>query len=89
MLTTWKKQYLSFSGRLTLIDSVLDNIPTYFMALDPIAAKSRSSLTEQEETFFGMETTSTTRSTWSTGLKRFNQDDAGLWNEINTAKLGE
>lgn len=39
MLATWKKQYLSFSGMLTLIYSVLDNIPTTFMALFPITTK--------------------------------------------------
>ena len=32
-LASWQQQYLSLGGRLTLINSVLDNIPTYFMSL--------------------------------------------------------
>ncbi|CAN4101781.1 unnamed protein product [Withania somnifera] len=33
---TWQSEYLSMGGRLTLISSVLDSIPTYFMFLFPI-----------------------------------------------------
>ncbi|KAG5592568.1 hypothetical protein H5410_043082 [Solanum commersonii] len=32
-LASWQQQYLSLGGRLTLINSVLDSIPTYFMSL--------------------------------------------------------
>ncbi|KAG5616309.1 hypothetical protein H5410_016133 [Solanum commersonii] len=35
-LATWKMQYLSMGGRLTLINSVLDSIPTCCMSLFPI-----------------------------------------------------
>ncbi|XP_059285619.1 uncharacterized protein LOC132039092 [Lycium ferocissimum] len=35
-LTRWKSQYLSLGGRLTLINSVLDALPTYLMSLLPI-----------------------------------------------------
>lgn len=38
-LTRWKSQYLSFGGRLTLIISVLDSLPTYVMSLFPIQPK--------------------------------------------------
>ncbi|PHU07167.1 Ubiquitin carboxyl-terminal hydrolase isozyme L5 [Capsicum chinense] len=44
MLATWKKQYLSFSGRPSLINNVLDNIPTYFMTVFPIPAKIQEQL---------------------------------------------
>ena len=32
-LSTWKAKTLSFGGRLTLINSVLGNIPTYYLSL--------------------------------------------------------
>nr|XP_009800410.1 PREDICTED: uncharacterized protein LOC104246308 [Nicotiana sylvestris]XP_016445624.1 PREDICTED: uncharacterized protein LOC107770805 [Nicotiana tabacum] len=35
-LSRWKTQYLSMGGRLVLINSVLDSIPTYMMSLFPI-----------------------------------------------------
>lgn len=34
-----KAQYLSLGGRLILISSVLDSLPTYVMSLFPIPAK--------------------------------------------------
>ncbi|WMV15497.1 hypothetical protein MTR67_008882 [Solanum verrucosum] len=35
-LTRWKSQYLSLGGRLTLINVVLDALPTYMLSLFPI-----------------------------------------------------
>ncbi|WMV42466.1 hypothetical protein MTR67_035851 [Solanum verrucosum] len=35
-LVNWKSQYLSLGGRLSLINSVLDSMPTYMMSLFPI-----------------------------------------------------
>ncbi|WMV13960.1 hypothetical protein MTR67_007345 [Solanum verrucosum] len=35
-LARWKRQYLSLGGRVTLINSVLDAMPTYMMSLFPI-----------------------------------------------------
>ena len=35
-LTRWKSQYISFGGRVTLINSVLDALPTYMMSIFPI-----------------------------------------------------
>jgi len=35
-LARWKSQYLSLGGRVTLIKSVLDGLPTYMMSLFPI-----------------------------------------------------
>lgn len=42
-LTTWRKQYLSFGGRLTLISSVLDGTPAYLMSLFqlPVSVEKR------------------------------------------------
>jgi len=38
-LARWSAQYLSVGGRLILINSVLDSLPTYVMSLFPIPAK--------------------------------------------------
>ncbi|WMV11771.1 hypothetical protein MTR67_005156 [Solanum verrucosum] len=38
-LSGWKAQYLSLGGRLILINSVLDSLPTYVMSLFPIPGK--------------------------------------------------
>jgi len=38
-LALWKSQYLSLGGRVTLINSVLDCLPTYIMSLFPIPGK--------------------------------------------------
>ena len=35
-LASWKSQYLSLGGRLTLVKSVLDALPSYMMSLFPI-----------------------------------------------------
>lgn len=37
-LAQWKAQYLSLGGRVTLINSMLDSLPTYVMSLFPIPA---------------------------------------------------
>ena len=34
-LSRWKAQYLSLGGRVILINSVLDSLPTYIMSLFP------------------------------------------------------
>lgn len=38
-LANWKCQYLSLGGRLTLVNTVLDALPSYMMSLFPIPAK--------------------------------------------------
>lgn len=38
-LAAWQMHYLSMGGRLTLINSVLDSIPTYYLSLFPIPSK--------------------------------------------------
>ncbi|XP_049352129.1 uncharacterized protein LOC125816557 [Solanum verrucosum] len=38
-LAIWKSQYLSLGGRQTLINAVLDSLPTYVMSLFPLPAK--------------------------------------------------
>ncbi|XP_070025308.1 uncharacterized protein [Nicotiana sylvestris] len=43
-LATWQRQYISLGDKLTLINNVLDSIPTYFMALFPIPTKVQKQL---------------------------------------------
>ncbi|RVX12485.1 putative ribonuclease H protein [Vitis vinifera] len=50
-LATWKKQYLSKEGRLTLIKSALSNLPIYFMSLFVIPRKVRLRLEEIQREF--------------------------------------
>ena len=38
-LANWKANYLSLGGRVTLINSVLDVLPTYVMSLFPLLAQ--------------------------------------------------
>ncbi|WMV41703.1 hypothetical protein MTR67_035088 [Solanum verrucosum] len=40
-LSGWKAQYLSLGGRLILINSVLDSLPTYVMSLFPIPLRRK------------------------------------------------
>ena len=50
-LATWKKQYLSKGGRLTLIKSTLSNLPIYFMSLFVIPRKVRIRLEKIQREF--------------------------------------
>jgi hypothetical protein len=38
LLASWKMMYLSKGSRITLINSTLSNLPTYFMSLFPLPA---------------------------------------------------
>ena len=50
-LATWKKQYLSKGGRLTLIKSTLSNLPIYFLSLFVIPRKVRLRLEKIQREF--------------------------------------
>ena len=50
-LGTWKKQYLSKGGRLTLIKSTLSNLPIHFMSLFVIPKKVRLRLERIQREF--------------------------------------
>lgn len=50
-LATWQMQYLSMGGRLTLINSVLDSIPTYIMSLFPMPSKVQKHLDKVGRSF--------------------------------------
>ncbi|WKA06598.1 hypothetical protein VitviT2T_024493 [Vitis vinifera] len=50
-LATWKKQYLSKGGRLTLMKSTLSNLPIYFMSLFVIPRKVRIRLEKIQKEF--------------------------------------
>ncbi|KAH0634712.1 hypothetical protein KY290_035831 [Solanum tuberosum] len=50
-LAKWKAQYLSMGGRLILINSVLDSLPTYVKSLFPIPAKVVKKLDKMKRKF--------------------------------------
>ena len=50
-LASWQQQYLSLRGRVTLINSVLDSVPTYFMSLFLVPAKVQNHLDKTRRDF--------------------------------------
>ena len=50
-LALWKRQYISKGGRLTLIRSVLSNMPTYLLSLFRIPKKVRFRLEKIQRDF--------------------------------------
>lgn len=48
----WRSQYLSLGGRLTLINSVLDAMPTYMMSLFPIPMSVSKKLDSTRRNFY-------------------------------------
>lgn len=72
LLAIWKSQYLSRGGRVTLINSVLDALPTYMMSMYPMPASVRDRLDAIRINFlFGKEIVIQTFTifTWSNGIK--------------------
>ncbi|XP_059301796.1 uncharacterized protein LOC132053699 [Lycium ferocissimum] len=71
-LTSWKSQYLSLGGRLTLINSVLDALPTYMMSLLPIPRGIEKKINKVRREFLwhgnkdksGVEDCDTQQATW-------------------------
>ncbi|WMV52976.1 hypothetical protein MTR67_046361 [Solanum verrucosum] len=51
-LTRWKSQYLSLGGRVTLIKSVLDALPTYMLSLFPLPKSIGKKLNKLRRVFF-------------------------------------
>ncbi|RVW96061.1 hypothetical protein CK203_027744 [Vitis vinifera] len=68
-LATWKKQYLSKGGRLTLIKSTLSNLPIYFMSLFVIPRKVRLRLEKIQREFLWEILRREGRSTWKMALE--------------------
>ncbi|KAG5569955.1 hypothetical protein H5410_059721 [Solanum commersonii] len=50
-LARWKSQYLSLGGRVTLIKSVLDGLPTYMMSLFPISKNIEKKINRLRRSF--------------------------------------
>ncbi|PWA72043.1 RNA-directed DNA polymerase, eukaryota, Reverse transcriptase zinc-binding domain protein [Artemisia annua] len=51
-LSSWKARLLSVGGRLTLIRSVLSNLPIYYMSLYPVPVAIRKKLEAMRNKFF-------------------------------------
>jgi hypothetical protein len=50
-LAGWKRMYLSKGARLTLINSALSNIPTYYLSLFPIPVRVANRLDKIQKDF--------------------------------------
>jgi len=50
-LAIWKGQYLSLGGRVILVNSVLDALPTYVMSLFPLPSKVRKRIDKIRRNF--------------------------------------
>ena len=50
-LDGWKKAYLSFEGRITLIHSCLSHIPSYFLSLFKIPASMAAKIERLQRDF--------------------------------------
>ncbi|WMV29386.1 hypothetical protein MTR67_022771, partial [Solanum verrucosum] len=98
-LATWQMQYLSFGGRVTLINSVMDSIPTYHMSLFPIPAKVLEKLNRMRRNFlwegnskdhnFHLVKWAKVTQPKSQGGCGYGTEDIGLWKEVIKAKHGE
>ncbi|RVW35045.1 hypothetical protein CK203_079833 [Vitis vinifera] len=53
-LDGWKKAYLSLGGRITLIQSCLSHIPSYFLSLFKIPVSIASKIEKMQRDFFGL-----------------------------------
>ncbi|WMV09233.1 hypothetical protein MTR67_002618 [Solanum verrucosum] len=72
-LTGWKSQYLSLGGRLTLINAVLDALPTYMLSLFPIPPGVIQRLDKAPQTL------------WSRVIKsKYGEEDNWVSKEVNT-----
>jgi hypothetical protein len=50
-LASWKRMYLFKDGRVTLINSTISNLPTYFLSLFPIPASVASRMDKLHRNF--------------------------------------
>ena len=50
-MANWKAQYISLGGRVTLINSVLDSLPTYVMSLFPMPSNVEERLDKLRRDF--------------------------------------
>jgi hypothetical protein len=66
-LANWKKIYLSWGGRLTLLKSKLSSSPTYFLSLYPLPASIARILKRLQRDFLGLVQVVSLSFTWWTG----------------------
>lgn len=66
-LSIWKSQYLSLRGRHSLINALLDSLPTFVMSLFRLPAKVKKKLVKLRREFlwfYGLETRTGKGTTW-------------------------
>ncbi|KAF3641224.1 Actin-7 [Capsicum annuum] len=79
-LASWKRQYLSLGGRLTLINPVLDALPTYMMACFRVPKGVVKKIDKLRRIFCGMGREEEQKSC-EMGFTNLQQEAWWLWNE--------
>jgi len=80
-LTTWKSQYLSLGRSLTLVNAVLDALPTYMLSLFPIPSSVVQTLDSSGGPSYGKETRKKEFSTkWKDIIRSKKQGGLGIRN---------
>ncbi|WMV40904.1 hypothetical protein MTR67_034289 [Solanum verrucosum] len=95
-LVNWKSPYLSSGGRVTLINSVLDAMPTYMMSLFPMPGKIIQRLDTIRRNFVWQERglriknlKAHNKSLLLKWLWRLATDDQSLWKDTIFARYGK
>ncbi|KAG5571712.1 hypothetical protein H5410_061478 [Solanum commersonii] len=96
-LATWKTQYLSLGGRITMINSVLDALPTYVMSLFPLPAKAEDKLDKlrRDLLWLGNKEGKGTHLVCKIGVScqkwlwRFGKEGQALWKDVIVSKYGQ
>ncbi|RVW77580.1 hypothetical protein CK203_050257 [Vitis vinifera] len=69
-LDGWQKAYLSFGGRITLIQSCLTHVPCYFLSSFKISASMVAKIERLQRDFYGQ------------GLGRYPKEGSALWHQV-------
>nr|XP_016470546.1 PREDICTED: uncharacterized protein LOC107792821 [Nicotiana tabacum] len=85
-LAIWKGNYLSLGWRITLVNSVLDVLPTYMMSLFPIPVKVEIRVDALRRKFIWQGKKE--KKAYNLWLWRFSLEDQALWRKVICEKYG-